>query len=279
MQLSPLRYPGGKSKACKILEKYLPEEFETVVSPFFGGGSFENYLSLKGKKVIGYDFCEPVANFWDQYINNKDAVFEGMENLSSQILSDRFCGEISKDLREEQRSVFFSWRETATGDGDPLSRAVCYFALNRSSFSGMSLIAGPMSTKWIEQKMGERALKNLREIEFQVERVEYRSCFEVIPDSKCDLMYLDPPYIMETVEKEGIYGEGGDMHRGFDHETLLEQLKSYKGRWILSYLNVPRVKEMYKDFNIHEEEWTYVMKPGKGVGKNPKGKELVITNF
>lgn len=44
--ISPLRYPGGKTRACKILDKILSENFEmknvkTVISPFFGGGSFE----------------------------------------------------------------------------------------------------------------------------------------------------------------------------------------------------------------------------------------------
>ena len=43
---SPLRYPGGKTRACKVLEALVTEhfdlnEFTTLVSPFFGGGSFE----------------------------------------------------------------------------------------------------------------------------------------------------------------------------------------------------------------------------------------------
>ena len=41
---SPLRYPGGKSRACKILDDILqnyydPVKFTTLISPFFGGGS------------------------------------------------------------------------------------------------------------------------------------------------------------------------------------------------------------------------------------------------
>lgn len=279
MQLSPLRYPGGKSKACKILEKYFPQDFETVVSPFFGGGSFENYLSLKGKTVVGYDFCEPVAAFWDHYINNKENLFDGIRVLSKEILAEKFHGDITKEVREEQRKIFFSWREKAINSEDPFTRALHYFALNRCAFSGMTLIAGPMSTKWIQTKMGEKAISNMEKIDFRVERVTHESCFNVIPECKADVMYLDPPYIMEVEEKEGIYGENGGMHRGFDHELLLKQLKEYKGKWVLSYLNVPRVVEMYKEFNVCEEEWTYVMKPGKGPGKNPKGKELVITNF
>ena len=46
---SPLRYPGGKTRACKKLEvilnkKYNIDNFNNVISPFFGGGSFEFYI-------------------------------------------------------------------------------------------------------------------------------------------------------------------------------------------------------------------------------------------
>ena len=43
---SPLRYPGGKTRACKIIEQELLKrtditKYSRIVSPFFGGGSFE----------------------------------------------------------------------------------------------------------------------------------------------------------------------------------------------------------------------------------------------
>ena len=46
---SPLRYPGGKTRACKILDVILKEHFDiskfnNIVSPFFGGGSFEFHI-------------------------------------------------------------------------------------------------------------------------------------------------------------------------------------------------------------------------------------------
>ncbi len=47
--ISPLRYPGGKTRACKIIDNIILQHFDitcfdTIVSPFFGGGSFEFYL-------------------------------------------------------------------------------------------------------------------------------------------------------------------------------------------------------------------------------------------
>ena len=50
--ISPLRYPGGKTRACKKLDEILNTNFnieniKTIVSPFFGGGSFEFFLQNK----------------------------------------------------------------------------------------------------------------------------------------------------------------------------------------------------------------------------------------
>jgi len=48
--ISPLRYPGGKSKAIKIIEDIIIDNFDlknisTIISPFVGGGSFEFYMN------------------------------------------------------------------------------------------------------------------------------------------------------------------------------------------------------------------------------------------
>ena len=35
---SPLRYPGGKSRAIKFLQDFFPKDFKEFREPFFGGG-------------------------------------------------------------------------------------------------------------------------------------------------------------------------------------------------------------------------------------------------
>ena len=68
---SPLRYPGGKTRACKVLDKILIDEFnmeniKLVISPFFGGGSFEFYVQNKyNVDIICNDKFTPLFNFWN----------------------------------------------------------------------------------------------------------------------------------------------------------------------------------------------------------------------
>lgn len=291
MQLSPLRYPGGKSKASKILKDFIPNDVTSVVSPFFGGGSFENFLALQGREVRGFDLCEPLVDFWNAYLSRKDEMFARIRGMSAEILAPEFYVEIPEvveggekpetprldaKLRQKQRAIFSAWKEIALTSEDSFERGLHYFALNRCAFSGLTLIASPMSTVNIEKKFGAKAIDNLEKIVFAVKSVEHKSCFDVIADGGEEFLYLDPPYVMETESKEAIYGKDGELHRGFDHGLLAQMLKEYKGRWVLSYLDVPKVRELYEGCNFTNVTWRYTMKPG---GSRPEGNELVVTNF
>ena len=80
--VSPLRYPGGKTRACAIihdvvLHNFDITDFDTVVSPFFGGGSFEFYLQNRyGFKLVVNDKFRPLYNFWNQVKVNKNILCE-----------------------------------------------------------------------------------------------------------------------------------------------------------------------------------------------------------
>ena len=66
--VSPLRYPGGKTRACKylkpIIDKYFDiNKFDNLISPFFGGGSFEFYLQNHYNiNIIANDKFKPLYN-------------------------------------------------------------------------------------------------------------------------------------------------------------------------------------------------------------------------
>ena len=67
---TPLRYPGGKSRACTKMDQYFPDlrEYTEFREPFLGGGSVaihvsKNYPHLK---ITVNDLYEPLINFWTQ---------------------------------------------------------------------------------------------------------------------------------------------------------------------------------------------------------------------
>ena len=69
---TPLRYPGGKSRAVETLMSFVPEDCGEICSPFLGGGSFELALAEKGIKVHAYDAFKPIIWFWNAILKDPD---------------------------------------------------------------------------------------------------------------------------------------------------------------------------------------------------------------
>ena len=65
---TPLRYPGGKSRAVTKMDQYFPDlrDYVEFREPFLGGGSVALHISKKYPhlKITVNDLYEPLVNFW-----------------------------------------------------------------------------------------------------------------------------------------------------------------------------------------------------------------------
>lgn len=254
---SPLRYPGGKTRACKLLLEILSahfqvDQYDTVVSPFFGGGSFEFKLQeCFGWKIIANDGFTPLINFWNHAKHHNEDLVKCVRSLHEQA---------SKELLNEKRKTLFSM--------SPLEQAACVFAINRSSFSGATLSGGfsdgAISGRFTPSSIERLARVNLSNTEFQNEDF---ATFLAPLWSPNHLVFLDPPYYLGSQSK--LYGKAGDMHSTFQHEVLRDTLKGKKN-WMMTYNDCDWVREAYKDCLVIEAEWAY------GMNKNKKSSEVVI---
>ena len=59
------------------------------------------------------------------------------------------------------------------------------------------------------------------------------------------------------------------MHESFDH-TKLYNCISRKKNWLMTYNNCDFIKNLYKEFEIIETNWSY------GMNKDKKSSEIVI---
>lgn len=107
---SPLRYPGGKTRACKVLDMILNENFDmkkfnNIVSPFFGGGSFEFYMQKKYKlHILANDKFKPLYNFWNICKTDKDKLCEELYKKINNIDKEKF-NEIRKKIMNETNDL------------------------------------------------------------------------------------------------------------------------------------------------------------------------------
>lgn len=251
--VSPLRYPGGKTRACKVLDEIIREkEFDTstVISPFFGGGSFEFYMYKKyGSKLIVNDKFTPLISFW----------------LNVQTRRKELCEELRKLLNKVSKDDFIALRNTIMGETDTFLQACKYFVINRCSFSGATL-SGGFSAEASKLRFTESSIKRIEDLDLS--NVEFHNMdFTHFLNGKQGFIFLDPPYYLGQSSK--LYGNNGDMHENFDHEKLFKIMKMRKN-WIMTYNNCEYIKDLYKDYEIRVVDWTY------GMNKSKNSSEIVI---
>lgn len=255
---SPLRYPGGKTRACKKLDQLLSEnfdltEFDTVLSPFFGGGSFEFYLQNKYNfKLVVNDKFKPLYSFWQQIKLNKSELTERLYSIKS----------VDKQL-------FQQYKSTISGLNDNmLEQAIQYFILNRCSFSG-STLSGGFSEQASKKRCTVNSINKIVKLNFSSIDI-YNHNFDLFINqyhTPKSILFLDPPYYLNSK----LYGYDGDMQQKFDHILLFNTIKKYDN-WMITYNNCDYIKQLYSEYTIIETDWSYSMNNSK------KSNELVIIN-
>lgn len=259
---TPLRYPGGKSRAVKHILPLIPKDCKELCSPFLGGGSVELAVAEKyGTQIYGYDLFKPLVWFWQ-------ALLEDPERLATIVDSFRVENDyehqgkiqIAKGLPEES---FKSFREDIRKELELDSPKFSYdlaakvYAINRSSFSGATLSGGfskRASYARFTDSSVER-IRNFKETKLTVVCADFKQSIPQHPDA---FLYLDPPYLLGK-DKDRLYGDGGSTHEGFDHRGLYEVI-SQRSRWVLSYNSCEEIRELYKNYKMIDASWAYGMK-------------------
>ena len=231
---SPLRYVGGKTRACKIIERELTDylntknidisSFRVLISPFLGGGSFEFYFQNKYKIPIrANDKFQPLANFWKMVKTKKTELIDKIRTL--------------KPVTKDQ---FIQYRDQILTIQDSVTQAAYYFVINRSSFSGATL-SGGFSKEAANKRFTDSSIERVRKLNleyFEISNLDFSEFLENQSSQQTtlqdrNLIFLDPPYYLEKGSK--LYGKNGDMHDSFDHEQLYNCL-STKKNWIMTFL-------------------------------------------
>jgi DNA adenine methylase len=264
---SPLRYPGGKSRAIKQISEYLPEKFSEFREPFVGGGSVFIHLkqTFPDLKIAINDLNPELFLFW--YFAQSDLL-----KLVSEV----------RQIKENSPDGKLLFTKLASIDVNTLSeleRAVRFFVLNRITFSG-TIESGGFSLESFHKRFTISSIDRLEKLEailtedIKITNLDYS---HLINEPGEDVfIFLDPPYF--KAEKSKLYGKKGDLHTGFNHRKFAEILKQCPHNWLITYDDSPEIRENFKWANIISWELQYGMNNYKQKTAE-KGKELFISNF
>ena len=272
---TPLRYPGGKSRACTKMDSYFPDlrEYDEFREPFLGGGSVAIHVTKKypNLKIWVNDLYEPLVNFWQQLQMFGVDMKDNLTNLKSYHHNE-----------ERARELFLSSKDTLNDvKASAFDRACAFYIVNKCSFSGLTesssfskqASVSNFSLRGIEKLPGYQSLISKWKI------TNYSYDYIMKDDSVNNpFLYLDPPYDI----KDNLYGNKGSMHKGFDHDRFAAECNDCSHTQLISYNSDQLVKDRFTDpkWNAAEFDLTYTMRSvGEYMRDQQKRKELLIFNY
>ena len=268
---TPLRYPGGKSRACTKMEPYFPDlrDFKEFREPFLGGGSVAIHVSKKypNLKIWVNDLYEPLVNFWKTLQDDGYALYKRLQELKS-----RFPDQ------ESARGLFLEAKDLVNDDSvSPLYRACSFYVINKCSFSGLTE-SSSFSKQASDNNFTMRGIEKLQGYtqiiqDWKITNLPYE---QLLSDDKSVFTYLDPPYDIGS----NLYGRKGDMHKSFDHDSFAANCDRFIGPQLVSYNSSQLVKERFKGYEVSEFDLTYTMRSvGEYMREQKERKELLLFNY
>ena len=270
---TPLRYPGGKSRACMKMDPYFPDlrEYDEFREPFLGGGSVSIHITKKypDVKIWVNDLYEPLVNFWQQL-----QMF-GREMRDELIqLKYRHIDPVSaKNLFLDAKAYLARPLE----DSESFHRAVSFYVVNKCSFSGLTE-SSSFSAQASDNNFSLRGIDKLPGYSEIIKhwRITNYSYDYVLNQQGNAFLYLVPPYVI----KDNLYGKKGSMHKGFDHDKFAADCSASKLHQLVSYNSDQLVRDRFTDWNAAEFDLTYTMRSvGEYMREQKKRKELLLFNY
>ena len=270
---TPLRYPGGKSRACTKLEQFIPDlrDYKEYREPFLGGGSVAIHITKKYPHLNVWvnDLYEPLYNFWRvlQDIDDGRDLFEQLRELKS------------KHPDPDSALNLFLQAKDIVNDGTKSNteRATAFYILNKCSFSGLTE-SSSFSKQASDNNFSLRGIEKLpgySEIikDWKITNTRYE---QLLSDEKSVFTYLDPPYEIGS----NLYGKRGNMHSGFSHDNFAIKCDRFIGPQLISYNSSQLIRERFKDYQTGEFDLTYTMRSvGEYMREQKERKELVLFNY
>ena len=270
---TPLRYPGGKSKAVKDLYEYMPQmsQYDEWREPFLGGGSMSIEITKKfpDMKIWVNDLYPALFNFWTMVKDRGDEMTERLLEIKSECITS----EIAKSFHIEQKKII---NDDASSNFD---KAVAFYYANKNSFSGLTE-TGTFSESSHEMTFTTTNIGKLTYFQKLIRNWKFTNgSYDVLlkDNNPKAFVYLDPPY---ELKDSTLYGKNGSMHLTFDHDEFAKNCNECGMDAMISYNADQVVKNRFDGWNQLELEWTYTMRSvGNYMEEQKDRKELVLTNY
>lgn len=267
-KVSPLRYPGGKTRAIGLITQYLPDNLpKKILSPFAGGASLEIAWAqnLDVDEVVACDVFWPLVNFWNHILNDP-------KTLADRLRTYKLGKDNYMSYRQELKDAYEGKTKL-----DDLTYAAHFY-------HNMQLSYGPLFLGWPGKKYKEPDDSTYKDYENICNWVESFSCpklkVEHIPFEKSldmyseHYVYADPPYLLgydSDVFRPMYPNQKGENHKNFNHELFKDMMRERKTDWMVSYNDCGTIRNWFEGFEFQFPKWQYSLQQGETRKNGVKG--------
>lgn len=262
--ITPLRYPGGKSKALKKILPLIPDDICEYREPFVGGGSVFVALKQKNPNL----FCElndlnpDVSAFWSCLQHNPTHFITAIREIKKNTKNGKQL--YSKLANSRPEGIF--------------GKALRFYILNRITYSG-TVDSGGYSSESFYKRFTDSVIEKLEPLSELLKNVEISNeSYEhlLVKGGKDVFIFLDPPYWKPRYSP--LYGKRGSLNKFFDHEKFAILVEKCKHKWLITCDDSEMIRNLFPSSKFHVFPWELLYN-GMHKKKGVKGKELCITNY
>ena len=262
---TPLRYPGGKSRAIKFLSQHLPK-IESYREPFLGGGSMALYVTqtYPNTDVWVNDLYYPLYAFWVTLRDHGQQLCDDLRELKTEL----------GESYDAHRMAFDDAKDKL--NNDIYESGFNFYVANKCSFSGLTANSS-FSKQASRANFTFRGIDKLPALSELIQgwRITNHSYEEMLYGRNA-FVFLDPPYAI----KDNLYGNKGDMHKSFDHKLFAAYACASEQKCMITYNSELFIKDRFPDWYQKDWDLTYTMRSSGTYTKDQKKrKELLLLNY
>ena len=267
---TPLRYPGGKSRAMKTLGEYFPKDITDYREPFLGGGSVALWVTqtYPDANIWVNDAYGNLADFWQSLQKDPKLMRTYIRHHKNEVGDDPVKGKAK-----------FLWMKEHINKQDKFVRGAWFWILNKMSFSGLGESSG-FSAGAQKQNFTVQGIERLVEYGELIKnwRITKTDWSELIKNDKDAFVFLDPPYEIDSK----LYGKNGSLHSNFSHDNFATKMSKSKSRHMITYNADQKVMDRFPNYEQVTWDLTYTMRHNnseKYKQEQVDRKELILLNY
>lgn len=249
-----MSWVGGKKALREEIELRLSRKCDRYVE-VFGGGGWVLFYKTPSKFEVYNDFNPNLANLYR-------CVREHPKEL---------CAELEYTLNSRTDFEYIRKMLHSKTEIPDVRRAAYFYQIIRESYaSGLDSFGCQPHDMWRNFPLIHAASDRLRNV--VVENKDFEKLIKQY-DRPNTMFYLDPPYF----ETEDYYEDVGFTEK--DHVRLRDALMGIQGKFLLSYNDCPRIRELYSQPGIFIESTTRLSNIAQRFEAGKQYPELIISNY